>query len=368
MRHGISRYMLRQLVTALVFVIICLTGAIWLTQSLRFVDLIVNRGLPLETFVLLVLLLLPAFLLLALPVAAFAATLFTYNRMISDSEMVVLQAAGFGPARLARPVLVLGLMCTLAAYVLSLWLMPYAYRSFKDMQFFIRENYANVLLREGVFTTLMEGVTVFIRARSEDGTLVGLMIHDGRDARQPVTLIARKGAIISTPTGPRVVLEDGNRQAPDEKGRLTLLYFDRYTVELGGTNREMIGRWREPQERYLHELFDLDGENEVNRRKLIAEAHNRLALPLLNFCLPLLGIAFLLTGDYSRRGNGIRIAAAVVAVAGLQAAFVGASYVAARNSAAVALMYLPPAVALIGAMTALYSGIRLRRPAAMAAG
>ena len=70
----------------LIFVTVGLTLAIWLSQSLRFVDLIVNKGLPVVTFLYLALLLLPRFLTIVLPIALFCATLFTYNKLMNDSE------------------------------------------------------------------------------------------------------------------------------------------------------------------------------------------------------------------------------------------------------------------------------------------
>src|SRR3546814_12837523 len=57
----IARYILAQLVTATIFVTLALTFAIWLTQSLRLIDYIVNRGLPASTFLTFVGLLLPSF-------------------------------------------------------------------------------------------------------------------------------------------------------------------------------------------------------------------------------------------------------------------------------------------------------------------
>ncbi len=76
---GITKYVFRQVGTVMFFITLCLTLAIWLTQSLRFVDLIVNRGLPVVEFLYLSMLLLPRFLVVVLPVALFASVLFTYN-------------------------------------------------------------------------------------------------------------------------------------------------------------------------------------------------------------------------------------------------------------------------------------------------
>ena len=58
----LQRYILRQLAGPFVFFLLSLTGVIWLTQSLRFVDLIINKGLSAGYFAQLTLLVLPGVL------------------------------------------------------------------------------------------------------------------------------------------------------------------------------------------------------------------------------------------------------------------------------------------------------------------
>ena len=57
----IDRYVFRQLVIALLAATSALVALIWLTQSLRFVELVVNRGLSLWVFLQLTGLLIPNF-------------------------------------------------------------------------------------------------------------------------------------------------------------------------------------------------------------------------------------------------------------------------------------------------------------------
>src|SRR5437870_11503477 len=103
----LDRYILRQCFGVMIFVTAALSAAIWLAQSLRLVDLIVNRGLSIEVFLYLALLILPRFLDIVLPIGAFIAVLFIFNRLTSESELVVMRAAGLGPLALARPVFIL---------------------------------------------------------------------------------------------------------------------------------------------------------------------------------------------------------------------------------------------------------------------
>ena len=98
---SLDRYILRQCFSMMIFVTAALSAAVWLAQSLRLVDLIVNRGLAIEVFLYLALLILPRFLDIVLPIGAFIAVLFVFNRLISESELVVMRAAGLSHLRLA---------------------------------------------------------------------------------------------------------------------------------------------------------------------------------------------------------------------------------------------------------------------------
>jgi lipopolysaccharide export system permease protein len=310
--NRIDRYIIRQLVVATLFVAVTLSCVVWLTQSLRFIEMIVNRGLSAPLFVYFTILLLPTFLSLILPIALFAAVLFVYNRLRSDSELVVLRAGGLGPFALARPALVVAVGTVLTGYALSLYFVPASYREFKDLQFSLRNAYPMVLLQEGVFNSVMKGITVYVRSRTSDGELYGIVVHDARVSSRPVTMMAERGVIVSGARGPRVVMINGNRQEVSETdGSLSLLYFDRYSFDIAAATGSNEIRWREPRERFLMELLFVNPEDAWNRGKLLMEGHYRLAQPLQPFGFALVALAFLLSGEFNRRGQTWRVLAAI---------------------------------------------------------
>jgi len=156
----IARYIFGQLLIATILVTLTISCALWLTQSLRFIELIVNRGLSIGSYLYLTILLLPSFLAMLLPIGLFAALIFTYNRLTADSELIVMRAVGLSPAKLAYPGLVLAAAITIAGYALALYFMPLSYREFKDMESDVRSGYSVILLREGAFNTISSGVTI----------------------------------------------------------------------------------------------------------------------------------------------------------------------------------------------------------------
>ena len=214
----IDRYILRQLVGGLLAVTIGLAALVWLTQSLRFIELVLDRGLSLGVFIQLTGLMLPGFFAVILPITTFVVVLFVYVRMNSDRELVVMRAAGLSQLRLARPGVMLALMAVGVGYLLNLWLVPMSHTAFRIWQFEIRNQMAAILVQEGVFSSLGGNLTVYARDRDRDGTLRGILVHDAREAGAPVTILAEQARSPSAPTPARHAQNaspaDGTRAEP----------------------------------------------------------------------------------------------------------------------------------------------------------
>lgn len=368
--QGITKYILRELVGAMLFVTFALTGVVWLSHSLRFVDLIVNRGLSIGTFFHFTLLLMPTFLSVILPFALFCAVVYTYHRLTIDSELVVLRAAGLSQIALARPALILAGVVTLVCYSIMLYFMPLGFREFRDRYVVIRGDYTQILLREGTFNKIVKGITVYVRTSQSNGELRGILVHDNRDPNSPVTMMAERGALVRSPDGPRLLLINGNRQEVDANGRsLRLLTFDRNIFDLSNLAGAKGPRWRKPRERYLHELLGpLDSERDITHlAELRAEGHQRLVAPLFSVVFALIGLAATLAGKHSQRGRVPRILLGAGAVVVFQVLALALGDLIVDRPLLTPLLYFSLIVASAAAAFVL-SRTRLRRRHTVAAG
>jgi lipopolysaccharide export system permease protein len=341
--NSYTRYVLRQLFAGMLLVTAALTAIIWLSQSLRFVEMIVNRGLSAGAFIYMTLLLLPNFLTVILPIALFTVIVFTYSKMITDRELVVMRAAGVGQFGLAKPALIMTFLVLVFGYVLNLYLLPESYRSFRVLQWEIRNTYSHVLLKEGAFNPISDEVTAYIRERSPDGQLLGILVHDARDENAPVTLMAERGALVDSGNGPRVVMYNGNRQSIGEGGKLSILYFDRYVFEVPTASESFAERYREPRERSMGELINLDdsiGIDDNDYGKYKVELHKRLVTPLLGVGFAMIGLACLLYGPITRRSQTLRVVTAVSIMIALQGSVIGLENAAAKNLSLTPMLYL----------------------------
>ncbi len=339
----IDRYVLRQLMVGLLAVTAGLAALIWLTQSLRFVELVVNRGLSFRVFLQLTSLLLPNFVAIILPIACFVVVLFVYQRLAGDRELTVMRAAGLSQVALARPALRLAAIAMLIGFALNLWLVPAASAAFREFQFEIRNRVVAFLLQEGVFTQVSEHLTVYVRARDRDGGLLGILVDDGRNPASHATILAESGKLVADGGPPRVLLVNGTRQELDHRsGRLNMLSFDQNTIELSDADKGGEQRFRDVSEMSLAELFNPDPRVVPERDwgKLRMEGHRRLANPITGVSFTLVALAAVLTGAFRRHGSLIRPFLAVLAVVALVAGGLAVGNLAARQSALLPLIWL----------------------------
>ena len=334
-------YIFRQLGLALIAVTGGLTALIWLVQSLRFVELVVNHGLSLGVFMELTGLLIPSFVAVILPITTFVVVQFIYQRMAGDREITVMRMAGLSPGALSRPALSLTVLVIASCYVLNLSLVPSSLASFRQFQWEIRNQMAAFLLQEGVFTQVSDNLTVYVRSRDPDGTLRGILVDDERDKTATATILAEHGRLVEGPNGPRVLLVSGSRQEIDRQtGRLNVLTFAQNELDLTDSAKNDGERLRDMTEVTLGELLDPHPANPRDAPKWIAEAHKRLAGPLTAFSFAAVALLSVLSGTFRRHGSIVRPLVAIAAVVVLLATGLAVENLAARDNALLPLIWL----------------------------
>lgn len=340
----IERHILGTLALATLVVACALVAVVFLSQSLRFLELVMNAGASASLFWMLTALALPRFLEVILPIALTAAAVFVYHRMTMDSEIVVLRAAGVSPLRLARPVLIAAGAMTVFLWILAAWIAPASVSQMKTLRHMLKTQYSSLAFREGVFSPVGEGITVFVRARGADGALEGILIHDARPSlTTPVTIMARSGTIVSAPDGDRIVVREGSRQEYDrEKRILRKLDFESYAMILPESAPE-APRGKDPDERGIFELLFPSAEDAKDPRAVRlfrVEAHKRIAAPLLAPALAACALALLLLGGLERRGREARVALCIALVVAVEAAFLASYNLCRQSDWGLLLMYL----------------------------
>jgi lipopolysaccharide export system permease protein len=358
-----ARYLVRQLTLPTLLALVAFAGAVWLSQSLRFVDLIVNKGLSVPRFVYLTSLLVPSLVLVVLPFAAFVGTLLGYNRLKGESELGIFRATGLSDLQIARGAIVLGAAFTVVSYAVALWLMPTAYRHFRDMQFDIRQSMSAVTIQAQVFTPITDGLTVYVADRTPTGDMADILVHDTREADRDITLLAERGRLIRGDDGPILRLWDGSYQERGTGGELSIVSFAETAVELAG-EQDTAERRLKTRELYIGALLNPPPSvtDPTERAQRIAEGHDRLAWPLVSLALPLVAATSVLRHRPVRESGWYALAAAsLVAVAVAVGSFTAVN-LAKADPRLIPLLYAVPLSTILGCIVLLASRRRRSIP------
>lgn len=346
-----DRYLFKNLSIANLIVAVILATIIFLTQSLRFLDLVLNAGGSGNAFWILTLLALPRFFEIILPLSTMTATLFIYNKMLIDSEITAIRAAGLSPMALAQPVLALAFFISIILWNTTFWIAPASVSQMQKMRSELTTEFSNILFREGIFNAVGKGLTVYIKDRNAYGELEGLMIYDSRnESAPPTTILAKRGMMVEGENGPQVVVFDGSKQEYNKDNNiLQRLSFDRYTIDLPDSG-PVSQRWAEPEERSIWSLMRpnlSDERDKENLREFKTDFHKRISAPFLAITFPVIALCFLLLGPIDRRGQNKRIMGCILTSIILQSSYLSVYSLARNSDIGIFMLYLIPILPLV---------------------
>lgn len=239
------------------------------------------------------------------------------NRLASESELVVVQATGYSPYRLAQPVIVFGVIVAIFLSILTHYLVPASITRLNERKAEIAENLTARILRDGVFLHPAKGTTFYIREISPEGELRDVFISDATSPEQTTTYTARRAILINDKTGPKLAMFDGMAQVlRADSQRLSTTSFDDLVLNIADYVDGVTRRKLRPSQLTTAELLwptpEVLTKVRSSRARLLQEGHARISQATLCIVAVLIGFSTLLLGGFSRFGLWRQILAAIV--------------------------------------------------------
>lgn len=120
----IFRYLAKEVFTTLASLTIILLLIFMSNQFIQYLNRAANGQIPGMLLMQLMMLEMPTLLVLLLPLGFYAALLVAYGRLYAESEMIVLQACGYGPGKLLMHSYIMASFVTVIVFVIMLWGSP----------------------------------------------------------------------------------------------------------------------------------------------------------------------------------------------------------------------------------------------------
>jgi lipopolysaccharide export system permease protein len=339
---SIDKYIFRTTLASFALVLVSLTGVIWITQALRGIDLMTSQGQTIITFLGLTSLVIPALILIIAPVALMIAISHTLNKLATDSEIIVMNAAGFSPFRLFRPFIYATIVVAILVAFIAAYLAPDGMRRIKQWDAEITADVLTNVLQPGRFAQLDQNLTIRIRERQPGGLLMGIFIDDRRDPKERISIVADHGTVVKSGANSFLVLEDGNLEKFEaDKRDPAIVAFGRYAFDMSKFSQHndvALGI----RERYLWELMWPDEDDTMYKQvpgQFRAELHDRFMSPIYPFAFAALTFAFLGAPRTTRQSRNFSIGGSIIAVFGLRMIGFACSVMTVKTPMAAAVQY-----------------------------
>jgi len=316
-------YILKMLTKSLVITSLVATAVACLVYSQRYLDEIVERSFPVIMFFEIIVTLMPFLLVVAIPVTLSISIVFIYNKLITDSEILVLRAAGVSQFGLATPAIWLALLATGLSYLMTLYFVPLSYERFKDIETMVRSGQVEISLPARTFNTLERNLTVYFSEELEDGTMQSILVQDNRNRAEPITVIAESARVSPEDGEFRIFFWNGVLQRFDrEQSQITSISFDQYVLTLNilANGRSLDDRPLEPREMGLAQVIAEQSNPDIGERQrneATVEVYTRLVSPLLCFTVAMIAVTVMFVGEQVRTRFAKRVFAVGVCIAAL---------------------------------------------------
>jgi len=363
---SIGRYIFRTTMGAFLLVLGSLTAVIWVTQALRDIDLVTNQGQTVLVFIGLTSLVIPILVMLIAPIALVIAVVHVLNKLSSDSEIVVMNAAGMSPWIAFRALFAVAAAISIAILVIAAYVGPLCLRELRHRAADARADLVTNIVQPGRFTSIERGLTFHIRERRSGGRLFGIFVDDWRDPKQRATFLAEEGDILRNDRGTFLVMANGSVQRY-EKGQQdpTIVLFERYAFDLSQFSDGRPTRSPSARERFIWGLLFPDITDPYYRKhrgQFRSDLHERFTAVLYPFVFVIIAYAFLGAPRTNRQSRAMAMTAVIAAVVALRLIGFMSTVAGARSPAFLILPYLAFAVTAGLGLVSISRGMIIEMP------
>lgn len=364
--HIFSRYIFRQAAAALLLILLSLAGIVWIALALRELNVVTSDRQDAMVLLKMTTLALPNLLVMIAPFALLISVVHVLNRLSTDSELIVHTAGGGTIWSLAKPLLALATLVSIAILFVNHAAMPWSLQELRRIVIEVRTDLLTQVMQPGRFTSPTKGLTFHIRDRSITGELQGLIMHDRRKPGETNSYLAAKGVLVKQDDTAYLVMNDGHIvRRGSNKDKPQIITFDTYAIDLSTFESSQRAKRYKARELYTGDLINPEIQAKATKRdlkKFVPEFHERFASALYPFAFILIALATIGNAQSTRQNRTRALTTGIIAASGVRLLGLGLNNVVASNNGLFFILYILPLVAIVLALATMKHNARPRRP------
>lgn len=289
-------YLLKSLFKPFLLSLCSITAIIWITRSIKYLEYITEYGVNFSMFITLIVLVLPSLLTIIIPISLIITNIMTYNKLIKNNEIVILQNCGIRNKSILLPSFLLSLIACIFVLGLTFYSIPNAEKNFEKSKEYIKNDITNVIMNKDSFNS-MRNITIYAKNKVNN-TLEGLLIYIKNDTTYNL-ITAENGEIENNV----LKLTNGNIQESKYNDKTTkkIVFFEQYNINIGDYyDKKEEDNFVDMELLNIKELLKEKDKYAFNKLKYYAEVNKRIVSGIACITISLISSFFMLSIPFSR--------------------------------------------------------------------
>ena len=245
----LARSLFLQLIPPFLLATFILTFILSMDTVYKLINLIVSRGVPVGSVLLMLLYRLPQFLSVTLPIAVVITVVVVLVRLSNDLELTAMGASGLSPWQLSVPVATFGVLATILDLGITLWMQPAGYAAYEEETLRLLRSQTAKTIRPGVLNYDFPGKILYVESKSPNEELEGIFISDTELRPSSMVSLSSKGQLLIREKEQDILLQlkQGTMHFGNAEGGYRTMDFEEFQYQFrppqldGSPNRKVWG-------------------------------------------------------------------------------------------------------------------------------
>lgn len=247
LKNKIYNYFSLEILKNFLIILFALTSIAWTVRSVNFLELIVDNGHSVQTYLIYSLLNITNILTKFIPISFLLALVASIIKFDNQNELIVLWTSGISKIQLVNLFLLLSILIFSLQLIFAIFITPSALNKSRELIRSSNLESMGALIKSNDFSDAFQNITFFVEKRNSDNEMQNIFIRDenntfknlisSQENSSNTTIIAKTGFINNT----KLILNNGLIQSQDNDGKINIIEFEKTELPLDNlTTRKII--------------------------------------------------------------------------------------------------------------------------------
>jgi len=287
-KNKLGYYFIKEFLKNYLSILLAFGLIIWITQAVRLLDLIGEDGNSIKTYFLYILSIMPRIFSRISIIIFFISLVVTISKFEDHNELRALWFSGLEKKKFINYLLRFSIILITIMVIIRCFIVPYFSNYSRSLLLNTGVGAIGPLLKQNNFNNPLKKITIYVGKKNQIDELEDIILFED-SAEIKKTIIAKSGVVINENNKNLLVLVDGSIQEERKDKKISILDFDKTTLDLSQYNKKTVDYYK------FNEILFFELIKKINNTNAIGELNDRIIMPLFIPSLVLLACFLIIT-------------------------------------------------------------------------